>query len=114
MMDGSNNMPKYFFYCKKCNFEEEKIVAFEKRKQVKCLKCGNFMLIRPPVSLKNITNELVDCYHNKAVKKDINKIMKKREIDHVVDHELKEYVEKHGLTTIKKTNYWRNKKGKIV
>lgn len=107
-------MPKYLFFCKSCSVGVEKIVSYDKRKEVVCDKCNNIMIIKPSLPLKNIVNELVDVYRNKAIKKDINKIMKKREIDHVAEHELKEYVEKHGLETMKKTNYFKNKKGKIV
>lgn len=107
-------MPKYRFICKKCNNSFEKIVAYDERSNIICEKCNNIVQCLPPLSQPVIVNDLVDPYRNKTIKKDINKIMKKRQVDHGIEHELGEMVNKMGLPAVKKTSYWKNRRKKIV
>ena len=103
-------MPKYSYKCKKCKKTFSMILSYSERNNVHCPDCFSKVDLSPPILNECIVNEVKDRYRNKAIKRDINKIMKDRSVNHIKNHELGELIERHGSKSMKKSSFWKGKK----
>ena len=102
-------MPQYSYICKKCG-KFSKLVKYEQRLDVRCPNCDACVEIFFGKPLDCMVTETPDKYRNKRIKKDVQRIIKERNINHTKKHELGELIEKHGIENIKKTSFWEDKK----
>ncbi len=107
-------MPFYKYNCINCNYSEDKKCLMSLRNsEFHCPNCDS-ILAREFVSPPSTTvMEMADKYHGKQIRKNIVKILKKRSRDHMIQN-VGDYIETHGIETVKKTSLLPNGKKNTV
>ncbi len=97
-------MPNYSFKCDRCDKGSVKKTSISQRDiPLPCDCGGNLKRLILPSAKTTVMDLNDDFYHNKPVRKDIQKTLKKRSRDYAIKN-IGESIEKHGLKNVGKTS----------
>lgn len=108
-----DSMPNYHYKCTVCGIEFDKIVAYECRHEVTCIRCESKvkLIFCAPQSIT--INESHGPMH-KQIPKDIQQKMEDRALQHKQEHEVGDFVAQHGIDKAIKKNYYNKDKKRVV